>query len=274
MVGPMQGQRLGRTIYPAVGARAELARNLADLGRFDAATAAIEEAIEIAESLKHSTTLLVARMDAGHVLLCRGDFSGAIPSLDACFRELRAAGHTGFASGAAGMLGYARAMTGQPGEGIPLIREALEHAAHGRRTREALFMSYLGEALLLAGQTDEASAAAERALTMSVERGERGTEARALHLRGQIAANEAVGGESAAEHHYREGLALAAEMGMRPLVALCHLALARLERRRGNHPTFQEHLDTAAAMFQELGMSAWQERAAAEAEAAAPPPHP
>src|SRR5262249_40718739 len=54
--GRMQRERLGRTLYPAVNARAELARALADLGRFDDATASIEEAISIGESLHHGTT--------------------------------------------------------------------------------------------------------------------------------------------------------------------------------------------------------------------------
>jgi DNA-binding SARP family transcriptional activator len=265
--GKMQRERLGRTLYPAVNARAELGRALADLGRFDAATAAIEEALGIAVSLQHSTTLLVARFDGGHVLLCRGDFDDAVPLLDACFDDLQAAGHSGFASGAAGMLGYARAMTGDPGDGVTLIRESIAHAAQGRRTREALFTTYLGEALLLAGQRDEASNVAARALTMSVERGERGTEARARYVRGLVAAKSGEGGGSAAQRDFRDALALAEELGMRPLVALCDLALARLARQRHDRPAHEEHLATAATMFRELGMPFWQARAAAEADA-------
>lgn len=265
--GEMARERLGRTLYPAVNSRAEMARALADLGQFDAATVAIEEAIRIAESLKHSTTLLVARMDHGHVLLCRGDLSRAIPSLEACFRELQAAGHTGFASGAAGMLGYARAMTGHQGDGILLIREALGHAAQGRRTREALFTTYLSEALLLARQPEEAATVAERALSMSLERCERGTEARTRHVLGEIVATRVDEDGSAAERHYREALALAGELGMRPLAALCHLALARFGRQRGERKTRGRHLITAMAMFRELGMSSWSARAEAEARA-------
>ena len=264
--GEMQRERLGRTLYPAVNARAEMGRALADLGQFSAATAAIEEAIGIAESLQHSTTLLVARFDGGHVLLCRGDFAAAVPLLETCLRELQAAGHTGFASGAAGMLGYARAMTEDPDGGIPLIRDGIAHAAQGRRTREALFTTYLGEALLLARQVGEASEVAERALAMSVERCERGTEARARYVCGLVAAEGGEGGASAAEAHYRNALALAEELGMRPLVALCHLALGRLGRRH-RPPVHGEHLVTAATMFREMGMSFWQKRAAVEAEA-------
>src|SRR5262245_52808491 len=257
-LGPMQRERLGRTLYPAVNGRAELARALADLGRFDDATAAIEEAISIGESLQHSTTLLSARMDLGHVLICRGDWSGAIPTLEACLDGFRSAGLTGFGNGAAGMLGYARAMSSQQGEGIALIREALEHAAQGRRTREALFTTYLSEALLMAQQMDEAAAVAGRGLKLSLERGERGTEARARYVLGQIAAKETGGDGSAAEQHLREALALAEEIGMRPLVAQCHLALATLSH--GEPRAGRQHLATALVMFQELGMPSWSER--------------
>jgi DNA-binding SARP family transcriptional activator len=263
--GDMQPQRLGRTLYPAANARAELARALADLGRFDAATAAIEEAIRIAESLQHTTTLLVARMDGGHVLICRGDWSRAIASLEASLRELRDAGHTGFASGAAGMLGYARAMTGHPGDGIPLIREAIAHAAQGRRTREALFTTYLAEALLLVRQGEEATTVAERALALSLERCERGTEARACYIRGEIARTE--GDASTAERHYHDALALAGKLGMRPLVALCHLGLAGFGRQLSESHSHPEHLVTAMTMFGALGMSFWSDRAKAEARA-------
>ncbi len=264
-VGRMQHERFGRTLYPAVNARAELARALADLGRFDDATAAIEEAFRIGESLQHATTLLSARMDHGHVLICRGDWSGAIPILGTCLDAFRCAGLTGFGNGAAGMLGYARAMISHEGEGIALIREALEHAAQGRRTREAQFTTYLSEALLKAQQMDEAAAVARRGLTLSLERCERGTEARARYVLGEIAANDIDGNGSAAEEHYREALALAEEIGMRPLVAQCHLALATLGRQRGEPRARREHLATASAMFHELGMLSWSERAEAKA---------
>jgi len=156
-------------------------------------------------------------------------------------------------------------MIAHQGDGIALIREALEHAAHGRRTREALFTTYLSHALLMAQQMDEAAAVAGRALTLSLERCERGTEARARYVHGEIAAKEIDGDCSAAERHHREALALAEELGMRPLVAQCHLALATLGRQRGEPRVSQHHVATALAMFRELGMPGWSKKAEAEA---------
>ena len=165
------------------------------------------------------------------------------------------------------MLGYARAMTGQLEEGIPLLREAVEQAATGRRTREAIFTSYLAEALLLAGQVSEASALTERALLLSRERFERATEARALYMLGEIAAQGAGGDPLVAERHYHEALTLAEELRVRPLVGQCHLGLARLGRRTSEREVGRQHLAIATATFHELGMSFWREQAEAEAAA-------
>jgi DNA-binding SARP family transcriptional activator len=265
--GELARERLGRTLYPAVNARAEWARALAELGQFDAATTTMSEAIRLAEALQHSTTLMVARLDGGHVLLCRGEWSGAISALEAILPAFRAAALTGFGSGAAGMLGYAQSMMGEPRAGIPLIREALEHATRGRRTREALFTTYLSEALLRARQPAEAATLGERALVISRERDERGTEARARYVLGEIAAADGAGDRSTAECHYHDAIVRAGELGMRPLVALCHLGLARLERRAGERRLPTRYLAAAKTMFREMGMSWWLERAEAETEA-------
>jgi hypothetical protein len=42
---------------------------------------------------------------------------------------------------------------------------------------------------------------------------------------------------------------LATELGMRPLVAHCHLGLATLYRRTGERAKANEHLSTATTMY-------------------------
>jgi hypothetical protein len=61
-----------------------------------------------------------------------------------------------------------------------------------------------------------------------------------------------------------EALALAGELGMRPLVARCHLGLGRLCRRTGKRQAAQEHLTTAVQMYREMDMRFWLEQARAE----------
>jgi len=63
-----------------------------------------------------------------------------------------------------------------------------------------------------------------------------------------------------ADSHYRDALALAEELGMRPLVAHCHLGLGKLSRDTRK----REHLTTATTMYGEMDMRFWLEQAEAE----------
>ena len=67
-----------------------------------------------------------------------------------------------------------------------------------------------------------------------------------------------------AEGFYREALALADGLGMRPLVAHCHLGLGRLHRRTGQREQAHEHLTAAATMYREMDMRFWGEQAEAK----------
>lgn len=63
-----------------------------------------------------------------------------------------------------------------------------------------------------------------------------------------------------AGERYRQALALAHELGMRPLIAHCHHGLGKLYRRAGKREPAREHLGTATAM----DMRFWLEKAKAE----------
>jgi tetratricopeptide (TPR) repeat protein len=122
----------------------------------------------------------------------------------------------------------------------------------------------LGEAYLLANQLEDASACADGAVKLTRTRGERGYEAYALRLLGEIAAHSAPSELSEAGVRYREALALADELGMRPLVAHCHFGLGKLYRRTDKREQAQEHVATATTMYREMGMRYWLEQAEAE----------
>ena len=55
-------------------------------------------------------------------------------------------------------------------------------------------------------------------------------------------------------------MALAEELGMRPLVAHCHAALGKLYRRTDKPEQANEHLTTATTMYREMGMTFWLEK--------------
>jgi tetratricopeptide (TPR) repeat protein len=128
----------------------------------------------------------------------------------------------------------------------------------------SLLVTRLGETLMLADRIEEALGQAERALALTRERGERGFEAWALRLLGEIASHRDPPDAKTADGHYRDALALADELGMRPLVAHCHLGLGKLYRRTGKGQEAQEHFGKATAMYREMGMQFWLEQAEAE----------
>src|SRR4030095_7307870 len=101
--------------------------------------------------------------------------------------------------------------------------------------------AHMGEACLLADRLNDAVAFADRALTFARERGQRGYETYALRLLGEIAAHPDSSDGEAAEGYYRQAMALADELGMRPLIAHCHLGLGKLYRRTGKREQAQEH---------------------------------
>jgi hypothetical protein len=130
----------------------------------------------------------------------------------------------------------------------------------------SLVTAHSGEACILAGRLQEAHRHAERALTLTRERGERGDEAYALRLLGEIHSRETPPDDGRAEARYRQSLSLADHLGMRPLVAHCHLALGKLYRSTDKREQAQEHGTIATTMYREMGMGYWLEKARAEFE--------
>jgi hypothetical protein len=84
----------------------------------------------------------------------------------------------------------------------------------------------------------------------------------------EAASVASAGGAEDGEGYYCEALALAGELGMRPLVAHCHLGLGKLYRRTGKPEQALEHLTTATTMHREMDMQFWLENADVEIRAA------
>ena len=101
----------------------------------------------------------------------------------------------------------------------------------------------------------------QRALALSRQYKERGEEARALRLLGAVAAHAEPPDVEQAENCYRQALVLADELGMRPLVAHCHLGLGTLYRKVGRDEQAQSELTTAAELYRAMEMPYWLARA-------------
>ena len=143
-------------------------------------------------------------------------------------------------------------------------RRAAAHAGDGADHCDGTWSRYqalcslsLGEAQLLAGRLEEAHALAERALALARAHQERGNQAYALRLLGDIAAQREPPEGEQAEAHYRQALALAEELGMRPLQAHCHRGLGTLYATIGQQEQARTELSTAIELYRAMDMTFW-----------------
>jgi class 3 adenylate cyclase/tetratricopeptide (TPR) repeat protein len=247
----------------AVSARERLAWCLAELGEFGEAMTRGEEAVRIAREPDHPYSLVLAHRSLGLVSLRRGDVSSAIVPLERAVEVCRVAPVRVAFDITAGHLGYAYALMGRLPEGMSLVEEALADPAATGTANHPLLLAYLGEAHLLAGRRVDALEVAGRALELAHQQKERGNEAWVLRLLGEIISQAEPPDRESAEVHYRQALARADELGMRPLAAHCHLGLGKLYRRLGKWKEAQEHLTRAMTMYREMGMGFWLREAEA-----------
>jgi class 3 adenylate cyclase/tetratricopeptide (TPR) repeat protein len=260
--GELARERFGRPLYPAVVAREHLVKCLAELGEFRQAIATAEESLRIAEALQQPGSLLIAYRSICDPLLHQGRFHDALPRLERalalCTTDL-----TSWYPMTVAALGYAYAMTGRLADALPLLEQAVERARRVDRRRETQWLAYLSETYLRAGRQDDALTVADRVLALGRERHERGTEAWALRLLGEIAAQRHPLELAQAENHYQQAFALADELGMRPLIAHCHLGLGKLYRQMKRQEQARTELSAAIELYRGMEMTFWQNQAEA-----------
>jgi tetratricopeptide (TPR) repeat protein len=159
-------------------------------------------------------------------------------------------------------LGYAYTLAGRIAEAVPVLEQAV-----GSKILTAgmgiLWMSYLSEAYLLDGQRDEAIQLAGRALEFARRQNELGIQGWVRRLLGEIAAQGNPPEVELAEDHYRQALALAEELGMRPLVAHCHRGLGTLYAKIGRGGSARVELSAAIELYRAMDMTFWLPQAEA-----------
>ena len=91
----------------------------------------------------------------------------------------------------------------------------------------------------------------------SPPRKERGNEARALHQLGVVQAHTDPPDVVQAETYYHQALALAVELGMRPLQAHCHHGLGTLYATIGQRQQAHAELSAAIDLYRAMEMTLW-----------------
>ena len=253
-------ERFGLVTAPAVWSHAQLARALAERGVFDEGGAHGQEAIRIAEALDHPFSIMQACLSLAYVDSVRGELNQATRLFERALALGREWNITSQTPVAMASLGHVYAWSGRIEEGVSRLQEALTaYESAGIGVYHSLSVAQLSEAYLRADQIENARACAQRAVTLARGRGERGHEAWALRLLGDVIAHHARPDVATAAAHYDAALSLASKLEMRPLVAHCHHGLGKLSRRTGEPGQAHEHLTAAAALYREMGMTYWLE---------------
>ena len=155
-------------------------------------------------------------------------------------------------------LGYGYVLGGRAADAVPLMEPSIrQQETIGAENTLAVWLLCLGEAYLHADCPADASRVTSRALALARERKQRSMQALCHRLEAEVTMRVEPFDPDTAERQYREALVLATELGMRPLVAHCHLGLGTLHRRTGEHEQAREHLNTAMAMYREMDMAFW-----------------
>ena len=257
-------ERFGQVFLPAVASRAYLAWCYAELGLFAEGRVLAEEGLRIAEAVAHPASVMMASSRIGQLSLRQGDLHRALPLLERAMGICQDADLPRYFPQQARALGAAYTLAGHIADAVSLLTQALKQTiATARVTDQTLCSLPLGEAQLLAGRLEEAHALAERALALAREYQERGNQAYALHLLGDIAARHDPPDIELAAAHYRQALTLAEELGMRPLQAHCHLGLGTLYGQAGQQEQARVALSTAIEFYRAMDMTLWLSQAEA-----------
>jgi tetratricopeptide (TPR) repeat protein len=254
VAGDLRQARSSGLLLPSVRSRCWLVTCLAELGEFAEGMACGAEAARIAEAAGHLGSAIFTQFRLGHLVLCRGDLPQAIVLFEQALARCRAADIALFLHGIAGHLGLAYALSGRVAEALPLFEQMVEQEMGSTPGNVPLLK---GQGYLLAGNLEEARALAERALVLSRTHKARGNEAWSLRLLSEIARYGHPPDIAQAETHYCQALALAEELGMRPLQAHCHRGLGILYLDDGKLEQARTELSAATEMYRAMDMTFW-----------------
>jgi tetratricopeptide (TPR) repeat protein len=247
-----------------IESRAWLAQTLGQLGAFAEGRRHGEEALRLATLEGRRNTPIIAHSRLGTLYLAQGDLEHAIQVLEQGLALCRASGNRTTLRVILADLGHAYALQGRLAEGRALLEEAISESIRtGGLRGQAHRVAMLSEVCRLTERGEEARQHARQALDLARQHKERADEALALYQLGIVQAHANPPDAEQAEAHYQQALALAEELGMRPLVAHCHLGLGRLYHQTGRAAQARAALTTAIDFYRAMDMTFWLPQAEA-----------
>jgi tetratricopeptide (TPR) repeat protein len=232
--GDMLRERFGLVFLPSVNTRVVLVGCLAEVGAFAEGLAIGTQGLQIAEAVDHPVSRVIAYLSLGLLAFNKGDFPEAVRMLEQSLGLAQATEFLVWSPRIAAALGSAYARSGRVTDARLLLEQAVEQAATMQlKVDQTLRVLGLSEVSLLTDRLEEACSLAERALELAQAYKERGRQAYALCLLGDIAMQRDPPQSEQAAAHYHQALTLTEALGMRPLAAHCHRGLGLLYCQSG-----------------------------------------
>jgi tetratricopeptide (TPR) repeat protein len=253
--GVLLRERFSLPTPPSVMSHTLLARCLAELGAFSEGLAHGEQGLRLAEAVDNPNGLIQVCFDVGHVYLRKGAWHQAIAWLERGLDVCRVWDMPLMFYLVSSTLGSAYVLAGRVSDALPLLEQSV--ATEGVEIQRGRVHIWLSEAYLRLDRLDEALALAARGLEFCRMHAQRGEQAWALRLLGEIHAHRHPPEAALAEAAYREALALAEELGMRPLQAHCHRGLGTLYAAIGHREQACTTLTTAIELYRAMEMTRW-----------------
>ena len=256
--GPLLRERFGSALVQSVNSRACLAVCLAELGAFAEGGVHGEEALRLAEAVEHPYSLAQACATVGHFYLRQGDLPQALRVIERGLMLSDTVHLPVTIHRCNVLLGAAYALSGRVPEALPLLERALEQIVTMRATTlYPLYAVWVAEGYVLAGRVAQARPLGQRALEVARAQKQPGYEAYALRLVGEIGGQDEASDVEVAATCYRQALALAEALGMRPLAAHCHRGLGVLYLKTQRQDQARAALTAALDLYHAMDMTFW-----------------
>jgi class 3 adenylate cyclase/tetratricopeptide (TPR) repeat protein len=228
------------------------------MGRFKEAEECCEKSLRFLRTIDNRYGLAMAQATYGMVLAVKGDGGRSLEHSREALQHCEATQFLTITGTACNGLGMAHLCLGD----IEAARLYLDRAIK-TNTEAGIFVQHsisyflLGMVLYFAGDLASARRCAEEALRVAQSNAERAYEGMSWFLLGAVLGAADLSQSGRAEEYLLKGVAIEEEIGARPFSCVGHFFLGQHYANRGHRDKASEHLTTARAMSEEMGMGFW-----------------